>query len=237
MLESNSSIWKLQADQFFWSSPRPIDMQMVNVLQATCYMLHATCYMLHADHFSPCPVNMQMVDVLNAICYMLHAKCYMLKTKSWSDLLILTSSSQHADGRCVARPRTSLGLVSHQPPCWQHSFRLFTQFKKHRPELVLSLFCSYNWENTKMTRQTDYLPGRVEPKIENNTWRPPSFNIQLHDNRRRKFSQAGEVPLKPEIHIWVLFFKNGIFIMMLWPLLSNSLPNSTSLSCIMFLTS
>ena len=128
-------------------------------LHATCYMLHATCYMLHADHFSPCPVNMQMVDVLNAICYMLHAKCYMLKTKSWSDLLILTSSSQHADGRCVARPRTSLGLVSHQPPCWQHSFRLFTQLKKHRPELVLSLFCSYNWENTKMTRQTDYLPG------------------------------------------------------------------------------
>ena len=75
MLESNSWIQKLHADQFL---PCPVDMQMVNVLQATCYKLHAMCYKLHDDQFSPCPVDMQMVNVLQATCSMLQATSYML---------------------------------------------------------------------------------------------------------------------------------------------------------------
>ena len=55
----------------------------------------------------------------------------------------------------------------------------------------LKLFWTYNWEKTMKSRRTNWVQLKNE--------KLPSFNIQLHDNRRGKFSWIVGVPFKPEI--------------------------------------
>ena len=76
--------------------------------------------------------------------------------------------------------------------------------------------CTYNRENTNITIQTDYLPGfnpRMTIKLIGSS---PSFDIELHDNRRGKFSWAGRVLSKPEISNQQIFLHLYTFYNLQW---------------------